>query len=73
MYDRQIHRQRRVALVHERVWRRIDGETTPSRLPDALQRFPDPVALTLQQETWVLLDYEVWKTRLLQIQTRGNL
>jgi hypothetical protein len=72
MYDRQVHRQRRVTLMHERVWRRINGETIASRLPDALRRFPDPVALTLQQETWVLMDYDIWKTRLLEIQTRGK-
>jgi len=72
MYDRQVHRQRRVVLMREQVWRRINGETTPGRLPDALQWFPAPVALTLQQETWVLMDYEAWKTRLLQVQMRGE-
>jgi len=72
MYDRQVHRQRRVVLMRERVWRRINGETTPGRLPDALQWFPAPVALTLQREIWVLMDYEAWKTRLLQVQMRGK-
>ncbi len=72
MYDRQVHRQRRVVLMRERVWRRINGETTSGRLPDALQWFPAPVALTLQREIWVLMDYEAWKTRLLQVQMRGK-
>ncbi len=73
MYDRQAHRQRRVVLMRERVWGRINGKTTPGRLPNALRWFPAPIALTLQQETWVLMDYEAWKTRLLQVPMRGEL
>jgi hypothetical protein len=72
MYDRGIRRQRRVVMMHERLWRHINGEATPGQLPDALQGFPDPVAIDLQQEVWVLMDYEVWKAHLLQVQMRGT-
>ncbi|MFZ4657097.1 MAG: hypothetical protein ACOYNY_08810 [Caldilineaceae bacterium] len=71
MYDRRQTRQRRVALLNTQMWKAINGHTTPGRLLDALQWFPTPVAITLQQEPWIIMAYIEWKAHVLSAQARS--
>lgn len=39
MYDFKIRRQRRITIMHERLWRGINGKVIPDQLRNALQWF----------------------------------
>lgn len=71
MYERRQARQRWVALLNTRMWKAINGHTIPGQLLDAMQWFPTPVAITLQQEPWIIMAYTEWKAHILSVQSRS--
>lgn len=72
MYDFKIRRQRRIVIMHERLWRSINGKVIPDQLRNALQWVPHPVAINIQLETWILMDYQAWKAHILELQAGGR-
>lgn len=72
LYDNRQRRARRVVFLMPDRWRQIDGEPQASTITNAPQIFPLPVLLEIIGNHWIMVEYYVWKARLLRWQTQGD-
>jgi hypothetical protein len=70
LYDSQRRRYRWVVFMKEQVWKRINGDTIPGTVPQALDLFPQVVSFTIRGQAWVLAEYKMWKAKVLQFQAQ---
>jgi hypothetical protein len=59
-----------VVLLQPHAWDQINGDTTRSALEEASQQFPSPVMVQIEDRPIVIMEYNVWKERVLQRQPR---
>ena len=61
----------RAVLLREGAWHKIDGETVLAELGHAAEHFPEVVQARYDDEVIVIVDYEVWKSRVRAYQQGG--
>jgi hypothetical protein len=59
-----------VVLLQPHAWDQINGETIKSILEEATKQFPSPVMVQIEDRPIVIMEYNVWKERVLQKQRR---
>ena len=55
----------RVALLSERFWHEIDGDTIAITIEEATDVFPKVAHVTFADGRLIVIGYEAWKARLL--------
>jgi hypothetical protein len=60
-----------VVLMQPLAWEEINGDTIKAALEEATQQFPAPVMVQIEDRLIVIMEYNVWKERVLQKQHRG--
>ncbi len=67
-------KQQRMLVVFQKpaAWETIDGDTVEGELFDLLHLLPQPVKLQQGDTTLIVVDYETWKRRVLQVQRREH-
>jgi len=61
-----------VVFQQPAAWEQINGDTVDGQLADLLRLLPRPVRLQQGDVTLVVVGYEMWKRRVLQVQRRQN-
>ena len=59
-----------VVLLQPRAWKQINGDTLQALLEEATKHFPAPVMVQIENRPIVIMEYNVWKERVLQKQHR---
>ncbi len=59
-----------VVLMQPHAWDQINGETIKSILEEATKQFPSPVMVKIEDRPIVIMEYNVWKGRVLKRQHR---
>lgn len=59
-----------VVLLQPHAWDQINGDTIRSALEEASQQFPSPVMVQIEDRPIVIMEYNIWKERVLQRQPR---
>ncbi|MCB0064816.1 MAG: hypothetical protein KDE19_21980, partial [Caldilineaceae bacterium] len=57
-----------IVMIQLDVWNQIDGDTIAGLLSEATQHFPQPVEVALKTGSVVVVDYEIWKQKVLRQQ-----
>jgi hypothetical protein len=57
-----------VVMLQVTAWDEIDGDTIEALLSNTTFHFPSPVSVTLEMGTVVIVDYEVWKAKVVERQ-----
>ncbi|HKI36903.1 MAG TPA: hypothetical protein VKA46_33935 [Gemmataceae bacterium] len=68
LYDARRRRYVWVVLLTELAWQALDGEISIATLATAADRFPHPVGLVFNERRFVLVTYDLWKTKVKQRQ-----
>jgi hypothetical protein len=78
LYVSRSREHRCVVFVTLRAWyylwrqKRAPQEIVVSSLPDAAAHFPQVTRVQLEHLTWIVVEYEMWKQILLQLQQEGK-
>jgi hypothetical protein len=72
IYHGAEQRYVRIALLTGEAWRRIDGDTVSGDLARAPSLLPQVVGITFLGYDLIVVDYEVWKQKILQRQREGD-
>jgi len=67
LYDAEQREVRQVVFLAPHVWRRIDGDPQPATIGEAPRSFPSPVVVEIAGRSWIVVEHEVWKDRLLPV------
>ena len=59
-----------VVLMQSYAWDQINGDTIKAILEEATKQFPSPVMVHIEDRPIVIMEYNVWKERVLQKQHR---
>ena len=59
-----------VVLMQPHAWEQINGDTIKAILEEATKKFPSPVMVQIEDRPIVIMEYNVWKERVLQKQHR---
>ncbi len=59
-----------VVLLQPHAWDQINGDTIKSVLEEATKQFPSPVMVQIEDRPIVIMEYNVWKERVLAKQRR---
>ncbi len=59
-----------VVLMQPYAWDQINGDTIKALLEEATKQFPSPVMVQIEDRPIVIMEYNVWKERVLQKQHR---
>jgi len=70
LYDADSHAVRQVVFMTPEAWRQVDGEPRPASIAQAARHFPLPVLVEAAGRSWVVVEYAVWKDRILRWQSR---
>ena len=70
MYDAKDHAVRQVVFMTPQGWQQVDGEPHQSSIAQAARNFPRPVLVETANRSWVVVEYGVWKDRVLKWQER---
>jgi hypothetical protein len=57
-----------VVMLKPHAWEQINGDTIKANLEEASQHFPAPVMVQVADRPIVIIDYNIWKTRVLKQQ-----
>lgn len=57
-----------IVMVQLAAWETIDGDTIDGLLDEAIRYFPQPVQVTLDSGKVVVVDYAIWKAKILRQQ-----
>lgn len=68
IYDPESRERIRVVFLKEPAWNAIDGETTPIDLQALAEALPGPLRLEWESKRLIVLEYAVWKDRVMQVQ-----
>lgn len=72
LYDSQQRQMQRVVFLAPVAWAKVDGTPVPATVANATKIFPKPVLVTILNKLWVVVQYQVWKTRVLRWQVGGD-
>lgn len=72
LFDPRARQRRRVVMMQTVAWDRIDGETQPAELEQAVALLPQPVAVAVKGQGLVVVDYNLWKEKIRAFQQRGE-
>lgn len=72
LYDAEQREVRQVVFLAPHAWERIDGAPLPATICEAPRSFPSPVIVEIAGKPWIVVEYEVWKDRLLRWQLKGG-
>lgn len=67
-YDKKGRQRIFVVMLKPDAWNLINGETITMLLQDAIRAFPSPARVELQVGPIVIVDYEIWKRKVLSYQ-----
>lgn len=70
IYDTVQRQWCNIVLVKPVMWAVIDGETTPRKVDDVPRMLPQPTQIETREEALVVITYDDWKQRVLQVQTK---
>jgi len=59
-----------VVLMQPYAWEQINGDTIKAILEEATKQFPSPVMVEIEDRPVVIMEYNVWKERVVQKQHR---
>lgn len=57
-----------VVMMKPRSWKQINGDTVQTSLEQATKQFPSPAMVQINGRPIVIIDYNVWKSRVLRKQ-----
>ena len=57
-----------VVMLKPQAWEEINGDTAEARLEEATQQFPAPVTVQIADRPIVVIDYNIWKDKVLRRQ-----
>lgn len=57
-----------IVMIQLEAWHQIDGDTIAGLLNEATRHFPQPVQVELKTGSIVIVDYEIWKQKVLRQQ-----
>jgi hypothetical protein len=72
LYDARQGRLQRVVFLLPDHWKQINGAPKAATITNAPQLFPAPVSLQISGKHWVMVEYSIWKSRLLRWQAQGD-
>ena len=72
LYDVQNRCYVRIVVLTEPAWHRINGETVSSDLMQAASKLPQVVSTTFLEYRFVIVEYNLWKQKVLQRQQLGE-
>jgi hypothetical protein len=72
LFDPSTRQLRQVVMLQPAAWAKIDGETKPAPLEQALNFFSQPVSATVRGQELIIVAYELWKEKILVWQQRGT-
>lgn len=61
-----------IVMLQLAAWETIDGDTIKGLLQEATRRFPHPVQVEFASGTVVIVDYAVWKAKILRQQGKSS-
>jgi hypothetical protein len=67
-YDKKGRQRTLVVMLKPEAWNLINGETITMQLEEAVQAFPTPVRVELKVGQAVIVDYQIWKRKVLSYQ-----
>jgi len=70
LHDAESRAIRQVVLMTPQGWRQLDGEPRPAAIAQAGRYLPRPVLVEAAGRAWVMVEYAVWKDRVLRWQSR---
>ncbi len=70
LYDAQNRVLRQVVFMTPLGWQQVNGKPRPTSITEAARHFPHPVLVEAAGKSWVVVEYTVWKERILRWQTR---
>lgn len=70
LYDAEGRAVRQVVLMTPQGWQQVDGKPQPASITRAAHHFPLPVLVEAVGRSWVVVEYTVWKDRILRWQSR---
>ena len=72
LYDDKQQRLQRVVFLLPDAWKQLNGNPKTTTITNAPQIFPAPALLKISGKDWVMVQYNVWKGRLLRWQRQGD-
>jgi hypothetical protein len=72
LYDAQARSLRQVVVMTPQSWQLVNGEPHPATIAEAARHFPQPVLVEAAGKSWVMVEYAVWKDRILRWQVRRS-
>ena len=57
-----------VVMLKPHSWKQINGDTVKTSLEQATRQFPTPAVVDIKGRPIVVIDYNVWKTKVLKVQ-----
>jgi hypothetical protein len=72
LYDAATRRYTRVVILQEDAWQRINGEIVSGDLAWAARLLPQVVGIQFLGYDLIVVDYEIWKQRILQHRQEGG-
>lgn len=70
LYNAESHAVQQVVFMTPQGWQQVDGEPRLAAIAQAPRYFPLPVQVEAAGRTWIVVEYGVWKERVLRWQTR---
>lgn len=70
LYDAQARALRQVVVMTPQGWQQVNGEPRSAPIAEAARHFPQPVLVEAAGRSWVMVEYAVWKDRILRWQAR---
>jgi hypothetical protein len=65
LFDTQQRLWLNIAVLSERAWQAIDGETIPAALAQVTSLLPEAACRLRDDPRWVVISYDRWKTMIL--------
>ncbi len=72
LFDETTRRKLGVVMMKPPVWVKLDGEPLPCELREVARHFPQPTQVTVRDATLIVVEYELWKRRVLQYQQQAK-
>jgi len=72
LYDAEQQAVKQVVFLSPSAWEKLNGAPQPATIAEAPQIFPSPVITEIAGRPWVVVEYELWKDRLLRWQQKGE-
>jgi hypothetical protein len=70
LFDAQARTLRQVVFMTPHGWQQVNGEPRAASIAEAARHFPLPVLVEAAGKLWVVVEYAVWKDRIVRWQAR---